>query len=471
MTKIMLVEDDNSLREIYEARLAAEGYQIVSAQDGEEALAVAAKERPDLVISDVMMPKISGFEMLDILRNTDGLKNVKVIMLTALGQSEDKTRADALGADRYLVKSQVTLEDIVNAAGELVKDIGTTVVVPTATSDPATSTPTPTPSPTPTPVAAPTATAPSTTPPTVVPPTPVTAVPPTPAAVTPVPPPVVPPASATTPAPDVTAAEVEPAVATTPTVSVPVPEPVPETVPAPQAPADDATPTVVTPTVVPVTAPPADGETPATPPEVATPPAAPEPVSETPAPVEITPEPVEVSPAPEASTGEAPVDKPVTEPSSLAEEEAFMQAQIDNFVEKNPDTTASDTDKQLAAVADVLSSANANLTATAAPATAVEAIGQPDPSSKPDTTADAEAPKEAAAATPPPPAVEQNDAPTAAITHRNKIIQPLSGAAAKPDINALLAIEEAKEAAAQSQAAATDDDDKKPGIDPSSIAL
>lgn len=119
MTKVLLVEDDNNLREIYEARLAAEGYDISAAQDGEEALEVAKKVQPDLIISDVMMPRISGFEMLDILRNTQGLKHTKVIMLTALGQEDDKTRADSLGADRYLVKSQVTLEDIVKAADEL----------------------------------------------------------------------------------------------------------------------------------------------------------------------------------------------------------------------------------------------------------------------------------------------------------------------------------------------------------------
>src|SRR5256885_5699939 len=119
MAKILLVEDDNNLREIYEARLQAEGYDIVSARDGEEALVVAKKEQPDLIISDVMMPNISGFEMLDILRNTESLKHVKVIMLTALGQAEDKSRANALGADRYLVKSQVTLEDIVKSASDL----------------------------------------------------------------------------------------------------------------------------------------------------------------------------------------------------------------------------------------------------------------------------------------------------------------------------------------------------------------
>jgi CheY-like chemotaxis protein len=119
MAKLMLVEDDNNLREIYEARLQAEGYEIVSARDGEEALVVAKAEKPELIISDVMMPKISGFEMLDILRNTEGLKDVKVIMLTALGQSDDQKRANRLGADRYLIKSQVTLEDIVKSTHEL----------------------------------------------------------------------------------------------------------------------------------------------------------------------------------------------------------------------------------------------------------------------------------------------------------------------------------------------------------------
>jgi CheY-like chemotaxis protein len=125
MSKIMLVEDDNNLREIYEARLLAEGYEIVSAHDGEEALALAVKEKPDLIISDVMMPKISGFDMLDILRSTPETKDTKVIMMTALSQAEDKDRADKLGADRYLVKSQVTLEDVAKIAREVLEGTGT----------------------------------------------------------------------------------------------------------------------------------------------------------------------------------------------------------------------------------------------------------------------------------------------------------------------------------------------------------
>lgn len=122
MSKIMLVEDDNSLREIYSIRLTAEGYTIVSAGDGEEALAVAVRERPDLVISDVMMPKISGFDMLDILRSTPETKDIKVIMMTALSSEDQRMRGESLGADRYLVKSQVGIEDVVNAVHDVLGD-------------------------------------------------------------------------------------------------------------------------------------------------------------------------------------------------------------------------------------------------------------------------------------------------------------------------------------------------------------
>ena len=119
MATILLVEDDSNLREIYGARLEAEGYTIVSANDGEEALTASVREKPDLIISDVMMPKISGFDMLDILRSTPETKDVKVVMMTALGQDEDRERGKSLGADHYLVKSQVTLDDVVNLVREI----------------------------------------------------------------------------------------------------------------------------------------------------------------------------------------------------------------------------------------------------------------------------------------------------------------------------------------------------------------
>jgi len=120
--KIMIVEDDSALREIYSIRVAAEGYEIVSAGDGEEALAVAVREKPDLILSDVMMPKISGFDMLDILRATPETANIKVVMMTALSSDDQRERGERLGADRYLVKSQVGIEDVVNTIHEVLGD-------------------------------------------------------------------------------------------------------------------------------------------------------------------------------------------------------------------------------------------------------------------------------------------------------------------------------------------------------------
>lgn len=123
MTKILLVEDDKSLREIYGVRLLAEGYDIISAGDGEQALAMAIKEKPILIISDVMMPKISGFDMLDILRSTTETRDIKVIMMTALSSEDQRTRGEQLGADRYLVKSQVGIEDVVRTVHEVLGDV------------------------------------------------------------------------------------------------------------------------------------------------------------------------------------------------------------------------------------------------------------------------------------------------------------------------------------------------------------
>ena len=122
MAKILVVEDDSSLREIYSIRLLAEAYTVVSAGDGEEALAVALKEKPDLVLLDIMMPKVSGFDFLDVLRSTPELKDTKVVIMTALSSEDQRRRGEALGADRYLVKSQVGIEDVVNVIHEVLGD-------------------------------------------------------------------------------------------------------------------------------------------------------------------------------------------------------------------------------------------------------------------------------------------------------------------------------------------------------------
>jgi DNA-binding response OmpR family regulator len=112
--KILLVEDDDSLAAVYTTRLEAEGFIVKRVPNGEEALASAIEMRPDLILLDVMMPKVSGFDVLDILRNTPETASFKVVMLTALSQEADKLRATELGVDDYLVKSQVVIADVVD---------------------------------------------------------------------------------------------------------------------------------------------------------------------------------------------------------------------------------------------------------------------------------------------------------------------------------------------------------------------
>ena len=111
--KILLVEDDDGLANVYKTRLEAEGFDVKRVANGEDALASALEFKPDLILLDVMMPKVSGFDVLDILRNTPETAQVKVVMLTALSQETDKQKADKLGADDYLVKSQVVIADVV----------------------------------------------------------------------------------------------------------------------------------------------------------------------------------------------------------------------------------------------------------------------------------------------------------------------------------------------------------------------
>lgn len=114
MKKILLVEDDDALASVYQTRLQAEGFDLRRVPNGEDALAAALEYKPDLILLDVMMPKVSGFDVLDILRNTPETTNVKIVMLTALSQDSDKARAESLGVDDYLVKSQVVIADVVD---------------------------------------------------------------------------------------------------------------------------------------------------------------------------------------------------------------------------------------------------------------------------------------------------------------------------------------------------------------------
>jgi len=111
--KILLVEDDTALSSVYKSRMELEGFEVREVSNGELALSAALEFNPDIILLDAMMPKISGFDVLDIIRNTKETESIKVVMLTALSQPKDKERAEALGVDDYLVKSQVVIGDVV----------------------------------------------------------------------------------------------------------------------------------------------------------------------------------------------------------------------------------------------------------------------------------------------------------------------------------------------------------------------
>lgn len=112
--KILLVEDDEMLSQVYQSRFEIEGFEVKEVNNGEDALAAALEFKPDIILLDAMMPRISGFDVLDILRNTPETANITIIMLTALSQPRDQERAKSLGVDDYLVKSQVVIGDVVD---------------------------------------------------------------------------------------------------------------------------------------------------------------------------------------------------------------------------------------------------------------------------------------------------------------------------------------------------------------------
>jgi two-component system phosphate regulon response regulator PhoB len=103
-TRVLVVDDDDDIRELIRWKLRASGYDVEAAADGEAALAAAAETRPDLVVLDWMMPRLSGLEVCRALRDDPATAGVPVILLTAKAQEADIERGFAAGADDYVVK-------------------------------------------------------------------------------------------------------------------------------------------------------------------------------------------------------------------------------------------------------------------------------------------------------------------------------------------------------------------------------
>jgi CheY-like chemotaxis protein len=124
MAKILLVEDDTILVEMYQAKFELEGHQVQVATNGEECLAILKEFLPELILLDILMPKLNGFHVLKEIKKQPDLRQIPVILLTNLGQAEvdmNQELAKALGVNDYLIKSHHTPDEVVS---KVVKVLG-----------------------------------------------------------------------------------------------------------------------------------------------------------------------------------------------------------------------------------------------------------------------------------------------------------------------------------------------------------
>lgn len=121
MAKILLVEDDSLIVKIYSTRLKADGFTIISADNGEDGLTVAEKEFPDLILLDVMMPKVDGFTVLQKLRENPKFRQTPIIVYSNLGQESEMQKAIQMGATEFIVKANISPTELVTKIKSYIK--------------------------------------------------------------------------------------------------------------------------------------------------------------------------------------------------------------------------------------------------------------------------------------------------------------------------------------------------------------
>ena len=119
--KILLVEDEPILSNLLRQRLEKENFRVTLAHDGDEAVKILKQEKPDLVFLDIILPKMSGFEVMEVIKNAPTLQSTPVIVVSNLGQESDVARGQSLGAIGYFVKSQLSIEDLVSKIKEFLQ--------------------------------------------------------------------------------------------------------------------------------------------------------------------------------------------------------------------------------------------------------------------------------------------------------------------------------------------------------------
>ena len=119
--KILIIEDEEVLVNMYETKFVNDGFQVLRASNGEQGLALALKEKPDLILLDVILPKMDGFMVLKKIKEEPTIKNIPVLLLTNLGQDEDIKKGKEQGAADYLVKANLTPSEVVDKVREILK--------------------------------------------------------------------------------------------------------------------------------------------------------------------------------------------------------------------------------------------------------------------------------------------------------------------------------------------------------------
>lgn len=121
-TKILIVEDDEFLVNIYQTKFEIEGFKVFLAKDGEQALKVAKSKLPDIMLLDILLPKLDGFAVLEELKKDPATKNIPVILLTNLGQKEDVQKGLNLGAADYLIKAHFKPSETVDKVRKVLSE-------------------------------------------------------------------------------------------------------------------------------------------------------------------------------------------------------------------------------------------------------------------------------------------------------------------------------------------------------------
>ncbi|MBN1325388.1 response regulator [Candidatus Falkowbacteria bacterium] len=120
--KILLIEDDTFLVEMYMTKFELEGFSVISAEDGQKGLEMVKKENPDIILLDILMPKMDGFAVLDALKKDKATANIPVVLLTNLGQKEDVKKGFEKGAVGYLIKAHFMPSEVVDKIKKILKE-------------------------------------------------------------------------------------------------------------------------------------------------------------------------------------------------------------------------------------------------------------------------------------------------------------------------------------------------------------